>query len=319
MAGASPEVTGQAGMRWLLLATMAAWGLNLPVMKLLLPVFGALGTSTLRMLAACLLLSALTWSARRAWPRLSPRQWAALAVCGAVMVYANQVLLMAGMRRTSATHAALIMALNPLLSSLLAAAALGVPLAGARLWGVALGFGGVALVILQQQVGQGGAAMGHSGLGDLLVLGAIVTWVAGGVMVQRLADPRSGGALDSGSVTWAVNLIGTALLVLHWVVEGEPLVQPGATVTAGLVVMLVLSGLLATAAGALVWNRALSTLGVAHASLYIYWVPIFGVAFSVLLLGEALTRWHLIGLVAVLAGTWLGTRGAVRPVVQAGE
>ena len=85
------------------------------------------------------------------------------------------------------------------------------------------------------------------------------------------------------------------------------------------VVMMVLSGLLATAAGALVWNRALSTLGVAHVSLYVYWVPIFGVAFSVLLLGEPLTLWHVIGLVAVLAGTWLGTRGAARSAVPAGE
>ena len=40
----------------------------------------------------------------------------------------------------------------------------------------------------------------------------------------------------------------------------------------------------------------------------VYWVPIFGVSFSTLLLGEPLTVWHLLGLGMVLGGTWLGTR-----------
>ena len=327
-------------MRWLLLATMALWGLNLPVMKLLLPVFGTLGTPVLRMLAACVLLSLVAWWRHRAWRRsestptltslaaphgganrlgatrrrLSLRQWSALVACGAVMIYLNQVLLMEGMQRTSATHAALIMALNPLMASLLAAGLLGVPLTRQRLSGVALGFGGVALVILKS----GQAAAASTVLGDALVIAAILAWVVGGVMVQRLADPTR-GSIDSDTVSWAVNVVGLAMLVLHLAWVGGPLIESPAAVSGGMVLLLVLSGVLSTAVGALVWNRALATLGVAHVSLYVYWVPIFGVAFSVLLLGEPLTVWHVIGLVAVLAGTWLGTRGAARSTVPAGE
>ena len=73
--------------------------------------------------------------------------------------------------------------------------------------------------------------------------------------------------------------------------------------------LVILSGLLATALGGIVWNRALQVLGVARAALYAYWVPIFGVGFAVLLLGEPLSIWHGVGLVAVLGGTWIGTRG----------
>ena len=65
----------------------------------------------------------------------------------------------------------------------------------------------------------------------------------------------------------------------------------------------------ATALGSLVWNRGLQVLGVARTAQFAYWVPIFGVAFAVALLGEPLTVWHGIGLAAVLSGTWLGTRG----------
>jgi len=41
---------------------------------------------------------------------------------------------------------------------------------------------------------------------------------------------------------------------------------------------------------------------------------VFGVAFAALLLGEALTWWHLLGFVAVMSGTWLGTRPAATAV-----
>ena len=310
--------TDRLGMRWLLLGTMALWGLNLPVMKLLLPVFGTLGTPVLRMAAACVLLSIVVGMSarmkRRGWPRFSLRQWAALVACGTVMIYINQVLLMEGMQRTSATHAALIMALNPLMASLLAASLLGVPLTRKRLSGVALGFGGVALVILQR----GDATAAGTVLGDALVIAAILAWVVGGVMVQRLADPTR-GSLDSDTVSWAVNVVGLLLLAAHLVWVGAPLVAVPAAVGWGMVALLLVSGWLSTAIGALIWNRALATLGVAHVSLYVYWVPIFGVAFSVLLLGEPLTPWHVIGLVAVLAGTWLGTRGEARSTVPAGE
>lgn len=313
-----PDTPGAppATLRWLLLATMATWGLNLPVMKLLLPVFGTLGTSVLRMVSGCVLLSVVTWWGRRAWPRLDARQWAALALCGAMMVYANQIMLMQGMRRTTATNAALIMALNPLLSSLLAAATLRVPITGVRWLGLALGFGGVAVVILHRP----SVALGDGGLGDLLVLGAVATWVAGGVMVQRLArSPDSAapgaagprftvGAMSSDTVSWGLNMAGTAMLILHMALTGGTTPAPGATVTPGLVALLVASGFLATAVGGLVWNRAVVRLGVSHVSLYVYWVPIFGVTFSMLLLAEPVTVWHLLGMAMVLGGTWLGTR-----------
>jgi drug/metabolite transporter (DMT)-like permease len=296
-----------AGTRWVLLGTMAIWGLNLPVMKMLLPVFGTLGTSVLRMICGCALFSLVAWWGQRAWPRLSTRQWAELALCGAAMVYVNQILLMQGMRRTTATNASLIMALNPLLSSLLAAATLGVPITALRWLGLAMGFGGVCLVVLHRP----DAALGGGGLGDLLVLGASLSWVVGGVLLQRLGQPdtkRASAPLETTVASWGLNLAGTAMLVLHLAVSGEAVPAPGATVTPGLVALLIGSGLLATAVGGLIWNRAVVAQGMAHASLYVYWVPIFGVGFSTLLLGEPFTVWHALGLGLVLGGTWLGTR-----------
>ena len=293
-------------LRLTLLVTMAVWGGNVSVVKLLTEQFNPIWVSTLRMVVATVaLLVLLYWRGQRL-PRLhqlSRQQALLLLACAVLMVYVNQLCFTLGVQRTVAANAALIIALNPLVSSLLAALLLGDRLTPARLAGVVLGFGGVAAVVLHRP----GAALGHGNLGDLLAFASVLTWVVGGVLVQRLARQ-----LHTVVISTLVFVLGTALLLLHLLVFSVvwPVVPlPDWThFTPRLLLLLVFSGLLATAWGALVWNRALTTLGVARTALYAYWVPIFGVSFAVLLLGEPLTVWHAVGLAAVLGGTWLGTR-----------
>ncbi|MBL8349160.1 MAG: DMT family transporter [Burkholderiaceae bacterium] len=286
-------------MRWLLLGTMAVWGANLSVVKLLFESLEPMLVAVLRMAVSALALSAVLVWRRLPWPRLRRSQWLTLAACAVLMIYLNQIFFTEGVARTAAANAALIIALNPLVSALTAALLLGDRLTPSRIGGVVLGFGGVAAVVLHRP----GAVLGSGGLGDLLMFGSVLTWVFGGVLVQRLARE-----LDSGLISAVMGVIGSALLALHLGLRPAPVVVHWALVTPLTVALLVVSSLLATAAGALVWNRALVVIGVARTALYAYWVPIFGVLFAVLLLGEPLTVWHGIGLAAVLGGTWLGTR-----------
>ena len=287
-------------MRALLLATMAIWGLNLSVVKWLIASQPPLAVAGIRMgVGAVFLTGALRWWLRRPWPVLSLRQWGWLLACAVVMVYFNQILFVQGMHGTTAANAALIIALNPLLSSLIAALTLRERLTSTRLAGVVLGFGGVAVVVVHQP----GHVLGLPGVGDLVVLGSVLTWAVGGTMVQRLA-----GRVDTVTISWVVYTAGAMMFLVHLWLWPAPINWPALTPLTLLV--LLISGLLSTGASALVWNRALLTLGVARTALYVYWVPIFGVLFAALLLGEPLTAWHGLGLAGVLAGTWLGTRRA---------
>src|SRR3546814_11146069 len=79
---------------------------------------------------------------------------------------------------------------------------------------------------------------------------------------------------------------------------------------------MVFTGIVATAICNMFWNRAIAELGVARTSLYQYWIPVFGVGFAMLLLGEPFTAWHLVGLLGILLGTYLGTRRPVRPKAE---
>ena len=287
------------GLRVMLLLTMAVWGGNLSVVKLLVERFDPLVVSAVRMVVASLaLLVVLRWRGL-ALPRPSARQALAFLACALLMVYLNQMVFTLGVQRTAAANAALIISLNPLVSALVAAIWLGDRLTPARLAGVVIGFGGVAAVVLHRP----GAGLGHGSLGDLMVFGSVVTWVTGGALVQRLARQ-----FDSAVVSAVVFTLGTLMLLLHVLLDPATVAPDPSRLTVGLGLMLLFSGLLASAWGALVWNRALVTLGVARTALYAYWVPIFGVLFAVGVLGEPLTVWHGVGLAGVLSGTWLGTR-----------
>lgn len=298
---AAPAATPDQGLglRLVLLATMAAWGANLSVVKWLLQTLEPTVAALLRMVVSALMLLGWMLWRRLDWRAITRAQWGQLLLCGVVMMYLNQLFLTQGIQRTAAANASLIIALNPLVASLLAAVLLGDRLTPARVAGVALGFAGVAAVVLHRP----GMALGQGSLGDVLLLGAVLTWVAGGMLVQRLARQ-----LDTALISVWVTTIGAALLALQVALDPSATVPPLASLSATHWVLIGLSGLLASAVGGLVWNHALRTLGVARTALYAYWVPIFGVLFAVTLLGEPLSVWHAVGLAAVLGGTWLGTR-----------
>jgi drug/metabolite transporter (DMT)-like permease len=286
-------------MRWLLVAAMAAWGLNLSAVKALTATFDVMTLASVRMVVAVIALTVLVGWRRGRMPALSRRQVAGLAACAVLMVYANQVLFAAGLQRSSATHAALIMALSPMISSLLAGLAFGERPKRARIVGIALGFAGVAAVILNRP----GATLATGGLGDALLLCSVACFAGGGVAVQRMA-----GTLDPLAISWAVHVAGTAMLVLHTAWSSEAASAQLAASTWHAWALVLFSGAVATALCAVVWNRAIATIGAARTAVALYWVPIFGVAFAVLALGEPLSGWHFLGLAAVLSGSWLGAR-----------
>ena len=68
------------------------------------------------------------------------------------------------------------------------------------------------------------------------------------------------------------------------------------------------SAIFATGIGSIVWSRGIATIGIGRTSSYISWVPIFGVCFGAVFFAETITVWHVIGLLAVIAGTTLIVR-----------
>jgi drug/metabolite transporter (DMT)-like permease len=275
----------------------------MPLVKWLTGSFDSLLLAALRMLAAAVALAMLL-RRQGGMPRLDRGQWRQLILCGVLMVYLNQELFVAGIARSTATNAALITAMNPLAASFLALWFLREPLSGRRIMGVLLGLCGVAVVILMRP----GADLAHGGVGDLMIVGAILVFATGAMLVQRLAV-----RLDALTISFAVHAIGAACLLVQCALQAAWQGQWPRASSSGLAwAVLLISGAISTGLGNLLWNRAIGIVGMARASVWIYWLPLFSVSLSVIFLGEPLTPWHVLGLLLVLAGTWLGSRRTPR-------
>jgi drug/metabolite transporter (DMT)-like permease len=292
-----------------LLGTAMMWGLNVTAVKLLAADVDATLVASVRTVLAALALTLLLAVDRARMPRWSWRLAAFVGMGALLMVYANQALFASAMSRTSATNAALIMALAPFVAASLEAVFFRKRLGALQLAGIFIAMSGVCVVIV---MGRGGAWTSVS-TGDLLMLLAVSAFAGGGAIVQRLSN-----CAEPLVITWLVHVIGAALLVVHAVAAvSQPVGVAVVALDAWHWTLMLYSGVLATALGAVAWGRGIATLGVGRTTSYLSWVPLFGVAFGAVLLGEALNRWHAVGLAAVLLGSVLSARhvGPARPAL----
>jgi drug/metabolite transporter (DMT)-like permease len=287
------------GVHLSLLATMMTWGLNLSAIKVMTASLDFLLVGTLRMGLAAIVLAAIARHQRVPWPRWSGRTLILGLLAAFLLVYFQQVTFARGMNMTSATNAALTMALGPMFSVLLEGLLFRRPIRLAQMLGIGLGLTGVAVVILSRA----GASLTEAAAGDLWILASVIGFALGGACMQKLSQDTP---------TLAINVfahaVGTALLCLHTAVAVPQATERIAGLDAWMWTLLVFSGLFATALGAVVWAKGISTLGVGRTASYLSWVPVFGVLFGALVLGESLTVWHLVGMVCVLLGSTLAVR-----------
>jgi drug/metabolite transporter (DMT)-like permease len=280
----------------LLAGAMLLWGLNIPAIKLLATRFDPVTLAALRMLCACGVFALIALRRKGELPRIARRHWGLLFVCSLLMVYGNQLFFTGGMVLTTATNTALIVALGPLMSSLLAALVFRERPGLAGIAGIGLGLIGVGLVVLHRP----GAGLGRASVGDAMIGASVFSFAIGGVLVQRLARQ-----LDAVAISWGIYTTGTVLLFLHACLAGfdTRIFMAGA----GTWSLLLFSGIAATAIGNLIWNRSIGVLGISRTALYLNWVPLFAIAFAVLFLDEPMSWWLVLGFACVVSGTRLGT------------
>lgn len=282
-----------------LFVTMMIWGVNLTAVKVLTQSLDVLLVALLRMVIATLVLVLLWYRGGYSWPRWNGNiLW--LGAGGAFfLVYLQQIIFAEGLARTSATNAALILSLGPMVSVLLEAAVFRRQIQKSQAAGVALALMGVALVILSRP----GAQLTAAALGDLLFFASVLSFASGGVMMQLLA--RHVPMLTIGVF---VHAVGSCMLLLHASMVVHSPVQAISGMTGFSWSLVLFSAVFATGLGSAVWARGIQVLGVGHTASYLSWVPVFGVAFGVIFMGEELTTMHIMGGILVIAGATLVAR-----------
>lgn len=241
----------------LLVVTAILWGANfnlaVPVVAEMHPFVAA----AVRYLLAAAIMLAITFYRGERVPLRHTRSYLILGIIG---VFGFNLLFFLGMKRTSAVNGALIMALNPLLTSLVAYAVIHERPTLRQWLGFPVGLVGVAIVVL------GGGAALHVATGDLLIFGACLSWAFYNVYVSKLM-PRDTSGIAS---TAGIMTVGALALTAVALISGEPFVMPSPHAGAALLVMAVGGAVLAY----LFWNAGIARLGAARASIFLNLVPV---------------------------------------------
>jgi len=230
--------------------------------------------------------------------------WRRLLVLGVTGMSIPALVNYFAIRTSSATNIALIISSTPIMVILADRLFLAEALSVRRLAGVIVAFVGVVVIILR---------------GDIHVL-------------QTLAIVPGDLWALTGTTSWAIY----SLLIKPWRLDLPPMVQliiiaafaglaalpfalyeaantgpwaPGWRLPAIAVFSILVPGLGAFALHGICVRR----LGIAHAAMVQYIVPIFVAIFATLLLGEKLEVFHAVGGAAVLGGVWLASKTARAP------
>jgi len=283
-----------------LLGMAVLWGASWPMGRMLGQSLPPLTGGAVWLGRGCALL--LGWLFARSrfvtLAALSTRQWLGLTAAASVGVCGYAVFFMLGLQTMPAGKAAVVVAINPVLTLLLATWFFGERLNAKILAGMLLAVGGAIMVVTQGQpltVLSGGIKAG-----EWLIFGCVVCWAAYTLIGRAVLR-----GIDALTVTTATSFIGALMLsvVALWM-DGMPFEAIAAMDGRGWTALAWL--VIGATVLAYAWYfEGVKTLGAGSAAAYITLVPIFGVLSSAWFLGEPLHISLVAGCAAAVGGMTL--------------
>jgi len=273
----------------------AIWGLNLVIIKVLVKDLPPQTMTAFRIMMAgitALIIIVLGKSFRR----LSKKEWIYTLLGMLFGVISHHLLIAVGLTMIDASNASLILALVPSTTAILAVLFLGEQLTKLRVIGFILALTGVFFI-------QGGSFSNMQlSRGELILFIAMFVQAISFIFVKKATE-----TLDSKQVTTIMYLTGSiGLLIISFITEPGG-VSEMTSAPLFIYFLFIVSGLVATGIGYIVFNAAIQQIGAGQTAIFNNFVPFFGLVFSAIFLNETITISQLIGFVFIVAGVLFGT------------
>jgi drug/metabolite transporter (DMT)-like permease len=281
---------GIATVYLLVSATALFWGANFVLAGPVLADLPPLWAAAVRFLLAAVLMLGAAMLRRENLLGLLRRHAGVYLMLGIVGIAAFNLLFFYALQTASPASAALIMAINPLLTALLAAVFLGEKASARHLLALPVALSGVAVVI------SGGDLARLTALrfshGDLLMLVATLSWAMYNVLARRYMPQGSPLAHTSWIMT-----AGAAVLLAVALGSGSHLHALGTKAGFSMAAMVIGGTVLAY----LFWGMGIARLGAGRTAIFINLVPVFAMLTGAFV-GKLPTSAQLVGGLLVLGG-----------------
>lgn len=281
----------------LLVFVMAAWGLNVIAIKVLVSEFAPITVTAFRIFVAAVCVFGILFFLKLM--RLPTKQELFYIILASLMnVVGHHFFLSIGLVETSASNGGLILGLGPLLSTIIAFILLKNQVTFLKWLGIFFGLTGITFVVA---IGAGGSLSTVS-IGDLYVFIAVFTQALSFVIIKKTSH-----TLDPRLMTGYMLLIGSVVLFVISLWKEPEGIGSFSNGSLGIWMIFLASAIIATAIGQMIYNNAIGKVGVTESAIFINLNPFFALIGAVLLLGEKISVSQVIGFVFILFGVLFGS------------
>jgi drug/metabolite transporter (DMT)-like permease len=300
--GTLSEKTRNLGIFLLLIVTFLIWSNSFIAIKVLLARMNAFDLLRLRFIPVAVISWGLIilFYRTEAWQIVKTHP-VRVTLGGLLMVISYNLFLNSGMKYVQPNAASLLIALNPLITLLLAVRFLREPFTRRRLLGTLITFIGLALVVL---LGRVGASSGTWIAVDkipyaLLVLGGPLSWATATIIIKPALKNHSPLVFNFTSL--AIGSFPLLFLIDRPFIAKVLALQP---LEYGAAAFLALA---CTILAYTFWNIAIKHWHASNVSLFVYLNPPLTAIFTYLFFGIGITFYFFVGGTIMLAGIVLAT------------
>lgn len=229
--------------------------------------------------------------------------WVVVLLLGLIGAALFQVIIYLGLRYTGTINATLMNSAAPLFIIIIAWLLERERVTPRQLAGMLVSFCGIIVILNRGDP----AELAHFRFnpGDLLILAGLPAWGLYAVLLRR--RPRD---IDNIGLLYLIALAGLLALTPAYAIETALFGAPAFTwATLGAILY---TGCFASVVAYICWNRGVELVGPNRAGFTMHLLPAFATLLAVLLLGEEVHLFHIIGIATILFGVWLASSARAR-------
>lgn len=282
-------------VRFKLILTAIFWGGTFIAGRIVAREMEPFTAAFLRFAIASIFLLGITWKIEGKFPGISWQSFILLTLLGLSGIASYNFFFFSGLKTIPAGRAAVIIANNPILISILSVIIFKEKITLIRVAGIFCSVSGAVIAISRGNLQD---LSGQLGIGEFYIFMCVLSWVT----YSLLGKTVMGKVSPLISVTYS-SLIGTILLIIPSVREGlaEKIFLFSGESWLGVIYL----GFFGTVLGFLWYYQGIKSIGPMKASIFINFVPISALFLSYILLREPLNITLFFGTAMVVGGVYL--------------
>lgn len=285
------------------IAGISLWSTSFVVTKIAYATFPPLTLGACRFLVALIALAALA-ALHKGFVRPSRKDAVRLSLSGLLGITMYMAMENIGVKMTSASNAAMIIASYPAITLLLERIVYKTAISAIKWLGIGMAIAGVYIVTTSGPASE----VENVFWGNIILIATGVVWAAYNFVTRSVVSKY-----PAKTVSFYQTFAGTVAFLPLALLETREWMLLTATTLASLLYL----GLFCSVAAYLLYNHSLRRLSAGTAVTLMNFVPVFGVALSVLVLDERLHAMQVVGGIIVIAGVFISIKGkAAAPANQ---